>query len=165
MWQTEPTKVSTARPNPSASLRESRPRIARTRATARCCCQETKSKNKSAPINTANITFAPQRAKRTASVSSTTKKSSIRSSTAIEIPSTMRSSTTEVIAALLRIELRWAIRNGRAKAPSQNGSNNSIMNPMPVASLSCRNLTRSKPDNRFPHRSVRKTWIVKRIAK
>ncbi len=77
----------------------------------------------------------------------------------------MRSSTTDVIAALRRMELRWAMRKGRANSPSRNGSTSSIMKPMPEASFSGRNGTRSRPDNRQPQRSVRQTWIRVRMPR
>ncbi len=52
-----------------------------------------------------------------------TKKSSPRSRSETNTPSAIRSSTTLVIAALRRMELRWAMRKGRANSPSRNGQN------------------------------------------
>ena len=71
----------------------------------------------------------------------------------------------EVIAALRRIELRWWIRNGRANSPRRNGRTSNIMKPIPAASLSLRKLTLSIPDNKKPHRSVRKMWMHSRTPK
>jgi hypothetical protein len=81
------------------------------------------------------------------------------------MPSVMRSSTTDVIAALRRMELRCAMSNGRANSPSRNGSTSNIMKPMPEASFSLRNGTRSIPDSRQPHRSVRDRCTSIRMTK
>jgi hypothetical protein len=77
----------------------------------------------------------------------------------------MRSSTTLVIAALLRMELRWAMRNGRANSPSRKGRSSSIMKPMALASFSARNRTRSCEASSAPQRTVRQRWMSRRMTR
>ena len=93
-----------------------------------------------------------------------TKKSSPRSRSETKTPSAIRSSTTLVIAALRRMELRWAMRNGRANSPSRNGRTSSIMKPMALASFSARNRTRSWEASSAPQRAVRHRWMSSRMA-
>ena len=112
-----------------------------------------------------NITLAPVRAAPASGASVWTTKSSPRSRRETKTPSAIRSSTTVVIAALRRIELRWAIRNGRANSPSRKGSTRSIMKPMALASFSERKRTRSCEASNAPQRAVRVRWTSNRMPR